>query len=98
MRTPFAPKPDPLTRQELQRIWRWERQMIRYYAMAMTVVAVGVGAAYLYGEEPWARPLIIAVVLALVLLATLVQFREKCPRCGSRLGRQSRLILPDTCR
>jgi hypothetical protein len=72
--------------------------MIRYYAMAMTVVAAGVGAIYLHGEKPWARPLILAVVLAIVLFATWVQSRERCPRCGSRLGRQSRLILPDTCR
>ena len=72
--------------------------MIRYYAMAMTIIAAGVGAVHLYGEEPWARRLTITVVLALVLLATLLQFQEKCPRCGSRLGRQSRLILPDKCR
>jgi len=47
---------------------------------------------------PWVRRFVIAVVLALVLFAAYLQFREKCPRCGSRLGRQSRLILPDTCR
>jgi len=72
--------------------------MIRTYAMAMTVIALGVGVVVAYGEHPLVRFLVLATVLGLVLLATIVQFREKCPRCGTRLGRQSRLILPDQCR
>jgi hypothetical protein len=98
MRTLSHPKPDPLTHQELQRIWRWKRWMIRYYAMAITMLAVGVGAGHFYGDKPWARPLIIAGVLAFVLFTISALFREKCPRCGSRLGGQSRMILPDECR
>ena len=91
-------KPAPLTRPELERLWRWERWMIRYYAMAMVVIAIAAALAITYGDIPWARRSVLALVLALVLAATVVQFRERCPRCGSRLGTQSRLLLPDRCR
>jgi len=93
-----AGKPAPLTRPELERLWRWERGMIRYYAMAMTAIAIAAALAVAYGDIPWARRSMLALVLALVLTATVVQFRERCPRCGSRLGTQSRLLLPDKCR
>ena len=95
---PAAGKPAPLAEAELARVWRWERWMIRYYAMAMTVIAGAVALALVYGESVFVRRAVMGLVLMLVLLATFVQFREKCPRCGARLGRQSRLILPDRCR
>jgi hypothetical protein len=91
-----ASQPPPLTRPELERLWRWERVMIRYYAMAMTAIAIAAALAVTYGETPWARRSVLGLVL--VLAATVVQFRERCPRCGSRLGTQSRLLLPDKCR
>ncbi len=72
--------------------------MIRYYAMAMTAIAIAAGLAVTYGETPWARRSALGLVLVLVLAAAVVQFRERCPRCGSRLGTQSRLLLPDKCR
>ena len=72
--------------------------MIRYYAMAMTTIAILAALAVTYGESPWARRSALGVALVLVLAAAVVQFRERCPRCGSRLGTQSRLLLPDKCR
>jgi hypothetical protein len=91
-------KQQPLTQPELQRLWRWERRMIRYYAMAMTVIAIAAALAVAYGDIVWVRRSLLTLVLALVLAATFVQFRERCPRCGSRLGKQSRLLLPDKCK
>ncbi len=91
-------QPAPLTPPELERLWRWERHMIRYYAMAVTVIAAAAAAAVAYGETPWVRRSMLALILLLVLAATYVQFRERCPRCGKRIGSQSRLLLPDKCK
>ena len=91
-------KPAPLTRPELEGLRRWERSMIRYYAMAMTAVAIMAALAVAYGDVPWARRSVLGLVLVLVLAATIVQFRQRCPRCGARLGTQTRLMLPDKCR
>jgi hypothetical protein len=72
--------------------------MIRYYAMAMLVIAVAAALAIAFGDVAWVRRAMLAIVLALIFAATYVQFRERCPRCGTRLGVQSRLMLPDRCR
>jgi hypothetical protein len=72
--------------------------MVRYYAMAMTTIAIAAALAVTYGETAWMRRSALGLVLVLVLAAAVVQFRERCPRCGSRLGTQSRLLLPDKCR
>lgn len=95
---PSRPRPAPLNAAEKDRIWRWERSMIRSYAMAMMVIAAGAGLAVFYGEIPAVRRVVLLGVLVLVVAVTLVQFRERCPRCGSRLGRQTRLMLPDACK
>ncbi|KAB2914129.1 MAG: hypothetical protein F9K29_15290 [Hyphomicrobiaceae bacterium] len=91
-------QPAPLTRPQLERLWRWERNMIRYYAMAMTLIAAVAAVAVAYGDIPWVRRSMLALILLLVLAATIVQFRERCPRCGRRIGSQSRLLLPDKCK
>jgi len=36
--------------------------------------------------------------LILVVAAGFVQFGVRCPSCGYRLGRQSRLVVPEQCR
>jgi len=72
--------------------------MVRYYAAAMVLIAIGGWLLVRYGGEPFVRRLILLGVLGLVIAATLVQFRVRCPRCGTHLGRQTRLLLPPRCK
>lgn len=88
---------EPLNQDELQRLWRWERHMMRFHAVALTALALGAGAAYLYSDIAWVRRSILVLVVALVVAATLLQVRETCPRCRSRLRTKSLLRLPDKC-
>jgi hypothetical protein len=87
-----------LTGVELARIWRWERHMIVFYACAITLIATAMAAAVSFGDIAWLRRSLLGLVLVLVVAGSFVQFREKCPRCGRRLGSQSRLLLPERCR
>ena len=41
---------------------------------------------------------LLAFVLVLVAVATMLQLRERCPRCGARLRTKSLLRLPRGCR
>ena len=75
---------EPLSRDELQRLWRWERHMTRFHAAAMTLLALCAAAAFVWSDIVWVRRLLLAIVLLLVAAATMLQLREKCPRCGSR--------------
>ena len=95
---PLPPLPKPLTGVELARIWRWERHMIVFYACAITLIATAMAAAVSFGDIAWLRRSLLGLVLVLVVAGSFVQFREKCPRCGRRLGSQSRLLLPERCR
>src|SRR5262245_15530689 len=87
----------PLTRAELERLWQWERQMLRFHAVALTILALCAAATYLYSDIDWVRRSLLAMVAALVIAATVLQVREKCPRCGSRLRTKSVMRLPDKC-
>jgi hypothetical protein len=40
---------------------------------------------------------VIGIVVALVVAGAVVQFRERCPRCRTLLGRQGRVLLPPQC-
>lgn len=91
------PAPEPLTPDELQRLWRWERHMVRFHAVAMTVLVLGAGAAFLWSDIAWVRRLLLGLVLAMVAAATVLQLRERCPRCNARLRTKSLLRLPARC-
>jgi hypothetical protein len=89
--------PEPLRPDELQRLWRWERHMTRFHAVAMSLLVLCAAAAYFWSDVAWVRRSLLGVVLILVAAATVLQLREKCPRCGARLRTKSLLRLPAKC-
>jgi hypothetical protein len=88
---------EPLTPNELERLWRWERHMLRFHAVAMSLLVLSAAAAYFYADIAWVRRSLLVLVVLLVVAATILQVREKCPRCGARLRTKSLLRLPDKC-
>lgn len=94
---PPRPAPAPLSADETRRLWRWERTMVRVAAMAIMVVAVALGAAHLYGDNPSIR--VVALGIGILFLGAVVamQLRERCPRCGARLAGNLSLVLPERC-
>jgi hypothetical protein len=89
--------PEPLTANELNRLWRWERHMARFHVLAMALLILCGVAALLWSDVAWVRRTLLAAVMLLVGAATLLQLREKCPRCGARLRTKSLLRLPARC-
>jgi hypothetical protein len=87
----------PLQRSELERLWRWERLMVRFYAVAMALILISGGLVFAYNETAWVRRSLLGLVLLLVLAATLLQLRERCPRCRARIKLKSGFMLPDRC-
>ncbi len=72
--------------------------MIAVLVLAMaTLVILVVGELVL----DFSSTLELAVVLSLIVLTglgVLIQFSQRCPNCGHRLGFQSRLLVLDTCK
>jgi hypothetical protein len=90
-------RPEPLTREELEPLWRSERQVSWLNVAAMGVFLLASVTAYRDGQLAWfGRPLLVAV-LALLLAAAVLQFRARCPRCRTRLRGKILRMLPDKC-
>jgi hypothetical protein len=89
--------PKPLTQEELRRLWRWEQHMVRFHVMAIAILVPCAVAAYFYSDVSWLRRSVLVLVVALVAAATIVQVREKCPRCGARLRTKTMMRLPARC-
>lgn len=88
----------PLTSPEIAALWQKERRAMRFYVLAVTVVAAAFGLTSLGGQAIELRYLVLLLALALIAWAVIVQFSIRCPRCNSRLATQSILLLPDTCK
>lgn len=89
--------PAPLTPDETRRLWAWERKMVRLAAMTIMVLAAALGAAHLYGDDPIIRSIVLGVGIVCLLAVVVLQLRERCPRCGSRLAGNLALVLPARC-
>jgi len=90
--------PTPLAPHEHARVWRWQRRMFIFYGIAIALLAAAGVAMFGFGELAWVRRAALGVLVLLVALATAIQFSERCPRCGLRLGAHGRLLLPEQCR
>jgi hypothetical protein len=71
--------------------------MIRFHAIAATLLGLGAASAYYWSDVTWLRRSLLVLVLALVAAATVLQLRERCPRCRARLRTKTMLRLPAKC-
>lgn len=86
-----------LTREQLEGLRRWQRYMVTSFVTAM-VALIGLLVLELTVDIPPSfEPY--ATVIVVLLLGTVagVQFSERCPSCGARIGLQSALVLPPCC-
>ncbi len=97
-RIPFGPEPKPLSSGELARVLGWQRRMYRFYGVAMILITTGFYLMVKFGDTGWVRPLLLVMLFGLMAGGAYVQFRERCPRCHTLLGRQSRFVLGPKCK
>jgi hypothetical protein len=97
-RIPSGPPPKPLDPAELAGVLGWQRQMYWFYGIAMALIAGGFLLLTTYPAASWVRSLLVAMVAGLMITGAWVQFRARCPRCQSLLGRQSRFVLAAKCK
>jgi hypothetical protein len=89
------PQAEPLTQAEVEPLWRRERQVgwLQIAAMAALLLA-GVSAQRI---GTWLANALLAGALLLLVAATVLQVRSRCPRCQTRLRGKILRILPDRC-
>jgi hypothetical protein len=91
------PAQDPLTREESEWLWRWERQMTWLNVSAMGGLLLAGVAAHRFGDFAWLQRPFLAGAIVLIAAAAVLHFRGRCPRCGARLRGKLLKLLPDKC-
>ena len=86
-----------LTEAELQRLNRWQKRMVATFILAMSLIVIFVPLKLVMGLTLEVEYFIGVIFIVLALAGAVLQFSEKCPNCGARIGFQSRLILPPRC-
>lgn len=91
-------RPAPLGAAELARLRRWQRNMRLIALATLFYLGVMVGFVSTIPMEAWvARWIAVLVLPAMVVAGVVLQFSERCPRCGLLLGLQTSLGVPSTC-
>jgi len=88
---------EPLSREEMEPLWRWERQMTWFHTAAMGGLLLVSVVAYRFNYLDWLGRPVLGLVLLLLAAAAVLQFRVRCPRCGARLHGKIIKLLPDKC-
>ena len=89
---------EKLSRDELEALRLWQKRMIIVFAATMGGLLLVAGADLAFGLSESAAWVVFLLLLVMVVLGGFIQFRQRCPGCGYRIGFQSRLLLPDNCK
>lgn len=87
-----------LNAQELATVRLWQCRMIQIFIIAMFSLFAVVGLDLIFQPGETLGTAMLAGLLIVVLVAARIQFSQKCPACGARLGFQTRLLLPPACK
>ncbi len=88
---------EKLTEKQFASLKQWQARMVSLFA-AFWIYFLGVIVLSLRVDLlPIIKSMLYLLLLGLVGLGAAVQFSQKCPACGYRLGRQTRLLLPQAC-
>lgn len=83
---------------ELKQLQLWQKRLITVFAITMAALIFIAGAHLEFGLSRMAASFAFLVIIALAGLGIFIQFSQKCPGCGYRLGFQSRLVIPPNCK
>lgn len=72
--------------------------MIAVFALTMVVLVVLVVGELVLDLPPTLERAIVSSLVTLTGLGLWMQFKKRCPNCGYRLGFQSCLLTPTTCK
>ncbi len=83
---------------ELEELQLWQKRVITIFLVTSVGLLVVVGADLIIGLSRTVAWLAFLALLGLVGIRSFIQFHQRCPRCGYRLGFQSRLLVPENCK
>ena len=88
---------EPLDSAEREQLRLWQKRMVTAFVATLVCLVAVVALDLVFGLTRPAAVGAFLLLLALAATAIAIQFSQKCPRCGYRLGFQTRLLLPERC-
>jgi lipopolysaccharide export LptBFGC system permease protein LptF len=92
-----SPDMRPLSERELADLQLWQRKMVWSFAFATVLLVVALAVQLTVGLPRSVEVVVGVLWMGLVAYGIVVQFSARCPRCGARLGLQTRLLVPPYC-
>lgn len=87
-----------LSKQQREELQAWQRRMLLVFVTIMGLLLMAALTDMLFGMPKTMAVSIFLLLIALVALSVFIQFSQKCPACGYRIGFQARLLVPDNCK
>ncbi|MFH1428758.1 MAG: hypothetical protein ABIH39_03335 [Candidatus Margulisiibacteriota bacterium] len=97
MNNPNLSNKEQLTKAQLAQLKKWQKNMIIYFIAFLSGLGLLLLVGLTIGFSKSAETILTIAWVIFLLSGVYIQFAEKCPRCGYRIGFQSRLILPPKC-
>ncbi len=72
--------------------------MVSVFILMAVMIPAVVSINVMVGIPEPLEPLLLAGIALIVISGVAVHLRQRCPRCGYRIGLQTRFLLPASCR
>ncbi len=90
-------RPKRLQPNQIATLHAWEHFLARFYVGGILAILAAMLVLFFAGDSAFARRSALVMVAGLVIAATIIQWRVRCPNCGKRLSFQSKMRFPDFC-
>lgn len=88
----------PLDESERKELRIWQKRMVYMFLFTTLFFVSAIFFDLFIGLSGRTGIFIFVLMLVLVFIDGIIQFTQKCPRCGYRIDLYSRLTLPDNCK
>ena len=86
-----------LTPEQVTELHAWEKYLGRFYVAGILSILGAMLILLFAGDNTFARRAALVLVVGLIIAATVIQRRVRCPACRARLGFPSKMRFPDFC-
>lgn len=90
--------PTPLTPEELIALKLWQVRSVSLFITAVLMFGLMLITSNVNNVPGWQKFLLVIAILGLALAGAVQHSQLRCPRCGAKIGRQTKLLLPRACK
>jgi hypothetical protein len=90
---------EQLNKEQYLRKTRTERWTAVIFSIAVAIVVIMIASSYLFNTADNTELIVwVTIIFCIMLLGVVVRLSERCPKCGQRIGMQTKLTRPKNCK